>query len=384
MSERYAARVVAEPGRLGEQRLVVARRASLLLRERAPEAELVAELRRVAAVEEHLEEARRLGVLLRLRVREPEVERVPARLARDRLEDVRVDLRQRVVARERAERPRQPRVAARVVERVARLVEERLVVGEAALRARDQVDDLGRRRPRSRRRAGSSAAGPRGRGGCSGSPRGRSPSARTVSTHTSTERSFGYVDSSGDSRRSQRDVRARRQLGALRAEQPLEPALCAAARTRLAAASAARRSTSSSSRSEICFCGLVPATASRSPESAASRSLRATSSSRRCSLKPRVELLRQLTELVALRVLGEDGELRACAARSGSSSPSKRQPRREDRVLELVLVARRARPRRCPARTSCAGGRAAPARLRRPTASASRSASSCCRVKRSA
>ena len=81
------------------------------------------------------------------------MERVPARLARDRLDDVRVDLRQRVVAREAAERVRQRRVAARVVERVAGLVQERLVVVQPALRARDQVDD--------RRRVGRDHAGPR-------------------------------------------------------------------------------------------------------------------------------------------------------------------------------------------------------------------------------
>ena len=43
-----------------------------------------------------------------------------------------------------AERERQPRVDAGVVQRVAGLVHERLVVGEAALRARDQVHDLRR------------------------------------------------------------------------------------------------------------------------------------------------------------------------------------------------------------------------------------------------
>ena len=82
------------------------------------------------------------------------MERVPTGLARDRLEDVRVDLRQRVVARDAAERVRAAAGStARVVERVAGLVEEGLVVGEATLRARDQVDDL--------RRVGGDHAGPR-------------------------------------------------------------------------------------------------------------------------------------------------------------------------------------------------------------------------------
>ena len=66
---------------------------------------------------------------------------VPAGLARDALDDVRVDLGQRVVARDRAEGVRQGGVAPGVVERVARLVQEVLVVLESALGARDQVHD---------------------------------------------------------------------------------------------------------------------------------------------------------------------------------------------------------------------------------------------------
>src|SRR4029453_3627621 len=115
-----------------------------VLVEAAPEVELEAELGGVAAIEQRLEEGGRLGVLLRLLVREPEVLGGPAGLARDRLEDERVDLGQCMVAREVAERVREVRVAARVVERVARLVKERLVVVEPALGTRDQVDDFGR------------------------------------------------------------------------------------------------------------------------------------------------------------------------------------------------------------------------------------------------
>src|SRR4029077_14522425 len=114
-----------------------------VLVEAAPEVELEEKLGRVAPIEQRLEERRRLRVPLRFLVREPEVLRVPAGLARDRLEDERVDLGQRVVAREVAERVREARVAARVVERVPRFVQERLVVVEPALGARDQVDDLG-------------------------------------------------------------------------------------------------------------------------------------------------------------------------------------------------------------------------------------------------
>src|SRR5439155_10489248 len=92
-------RTVEDAGR-GGQPLRVAGRRPAVLREPAPELELELQLRRVAAVEERFEEDGRLRVRRRLLVGEPEVARVPARLARDRLEDVRVDLRQRMVARQ--------------------------------------------------------------------------------------------------------------------------------------------------------------------------------------------------------------------------------------------------------------------------------------------
>ena len=88
---------------------------------------------------------------------------VPPGLARDRLDDVGVDLGQRVVARDPAEGVRQRRVDAAVMKRVAGLVQERLVVVQPALRARDQVDDASAGRSRSRRRAVTSAAGRRDR-----------------------------------------------------------------------------------------------------------------------------------------------------------------------------------------------------------------------------
>ena len=69
---------------------------------------------------------------------------MPAGLARDRLEDERVDLGQRVVAREVAEGVGKVGVAARVVERVPGLVQKRLIVVQPALRTRDQVDDVRR------------------------------------------------------------------------------------------------------------------------------------------------------------------------------------------------------------------------------------------------
>src|SRR5207248_802502 len=94
-------------------------------REARPEAELVAQLRLVAAEEERLEEDGRLSVLGSLLVRQSEVARMPAGLARDRLDDVRVDLRQRVVARDAAERVGQRRVDAAVVQGMTRLMQER-------------------------------------------------------------------------------------------------------------------------------------------------------------------------------------------------------------------------------------------------------------------
>ena len=79
---------------------------------------------------------------------------VPARLARDRLDDVREDLGQRVVAADRPERVRQRRIGAGVVERMAGLVQECGVVVQPAHGARDQVDD--------RRWIGRDHTGPRG------------------------------------------------------------------------------------------------------------------------------------------------------------------------------------------------------------------------------
>ena len=83
--------------------------------EAAPELQL--ETARVRGEEQRLEEDGRLGVLPGLLRREIEVLGVPGRAARDRLEDVRVDLGQRVVARKVAERVRQLRVAVAVVQR---------------------------------------------------------------------------------------------------------------------------------------------------------------------------------------------------------------------------------------------------------------------------
>ena len=136
-------RRIADARGAGEPLGVAAGRPAVVA-EAAPELELELELRRVAAEEQRLEEDRCFGILVRLLVGEPEVLGVPARLSRDRFHDVAVDLGQRVVARQLAEGVRQPRVDAGVVERMPGLVQERLVVVEAALGARDQMDDVRR------------------------------------------------------------------------------------------------------------------------------------------------------------------------------------------------------------------------------------------------
>src|SRR5688500_7045258 len=111
---------VTDPGRIG-QALGVAGRGTTVVREATPELQLELELGGVAAEQERLEEDRRLSVLDRFLVREVEVLRVPGRLSRDCLDDVRVDLGERVIARELAKRVRQGGIAACVVEGVTGL-----------------------------------------------------------------------------------------------------------------------------------------------------------------------------------------------------------------------------------------------------------------------
>ena len=155
-------RAVADAGRGGEP-LLVTLGASAGLGEPRPERELESQLRLVAAEEHRLEERGRLGVLSGLLVGEAEVACVPLGLAGDRLDDVGVDLGERVVAREAAERDRERRIDAGEVQRVAGLVQERLVVVQPALGTRDQVDDATAGRSRSRRRGATSAGGRRDR-----------------------------------------------------------------------------------------------------------------------------------------------------------------------------------------------------------------------------
>ena len=148
------------------------------------------------------------------------------------------------------------------------------------------------------------------------------PSARTVSRQTSTERSFVYVDSSGDRRRSQRDVRAGRQRRRAPGRASARTSARAAARTprrRRPPRGAARpraRGARSPSRPR---CGRP---ASCSPESSASRSLAGDEELAALLVEAADRAPRQLAELFALRVVGRARQAAPAADRSGSSSPS--------------------------------------------------------------
>ncbi|TMK56543.1 MAG: hypothetical protein E6G60_18085 [Actinobacteria bacterium] len=202
-------------------RVLVVLRARML--EVGPEVQLELELRRVPAEEGGLEEARCLGVLGRVLLGQAEVPDMPARLAGDRLADVRVDLGQRVIAGDAAERVRERGVDARVVQRVSGLVQERLVIVQASLCAGDQVDDL--------RRVGGDHAGPRGllRPVVQVEANGRLGHVEPERGHrleTDFRRAFLRVDRLERREPADvREVRGRRLLLALGTEQPLEPLL---------------------------------------------------------------------------------------------------------------------------------------------------------------
>ena len=106
-------------------------RCAAVVREARPEPELVLQLGDVPSIEERLEErsAPRSRVPRRRRGRSSE-RAIP--VARDRLEDVRVDLGQRVVARDAPEGVRE-RLGRRRRRSMSCLVEERLVVVQPSL-----------------------------------------------------------------------------------------------------------------------------------------------------------------------------------------------------------------------------------------------------------
>jgi hypothetical protein len=188
------------------------------------------------------------------------------------------------------------------------------------------------------------------------------PSARTVSTHTSTERSFGYVASSGDRRRSQ--------------------ATCALPGT--SARSGPRSRSNQRSRSPDVLLGdgvrrpaqhvlelsqgdlLLGLVAGDGVAVARELGLEVVAGDEELAaplVEASVELPHQLAELVSLPVLRDDGEPRLRRPQRHLLAVEG-QPGCENRVLELVLAGGRARPRRCRTRTSCAAGRAVPDRRR--------------------
>ncbi len=289
-----------------------------------------------------------------------------------------------MVAREVPERVRQVRVAVAVVERVTGLVEERLVVVQAALRAGDQVDDL--------RRVGGDHAGPRrllrpvveveldvrllrrGRsrasGACRGRPRSRAPScrspraARAGAARRRGTRSAPPVVARPSSLSNQRS----RELAVDARSPPCSP----------------RRARSESSRSEMPFSSSLRATGSGSSESSASSSSRARSSSSRSSLNAAEASPCSAAELLALRVVGHDGELRLGGAErqllAAGRSPARRGSRSRARPRARLSSMSAIRP--------ALAGLAQPverARARRPKARSRPrcSASSCSRVKSS-
>ena len=272
-----------------------------------------------------------------------------------------------------------------VVERVAGLVQERLVVVQPALRARDQVDDL--------RRVGRDHAGAR---------RLLRPvvevelDVRLLLEIEAELRERVHADSgppapwcrspraarAGAGRRratSVGTVLALRRRAAARAS-----GLAQLARRASVAASLASARARSSSRSEMPFSSSV-----RSTGSSISLDVRLQLLARAQHLEPLVverrrDLVGEPAELVAVAVAGQHRELRL-------GRPQRQllalelDPRGEDRRSRARPPARRARPRSALPRTSCAAGRGAraphPARRRpRPR----RSAASWSRVNSSA
>ena len=217
-------------------------------------------------------------------------------------------------------------------------------------------------------RAATSAAGRRDRGGCSAARPGRSRARASVSRQTSVARSFVYVASSGDRRRMYAVWRARRDLVALGAEQLARTSARAAPERWRSRVARTPRAPRESSRSEIPFSSSFRSTASGMPESsAASSSLRASSSSRSAL---NVALASAWIRPSASRS-AYDGSTasRACAVRSGISSPLNVDPRGEQRCSRARPRARPARRRSARPRTSCGAGRGA--RARHPSAPSS-------------
>ena len=288
---------------------------------------------------------------------------VPGGLARDGLDDVRVDLRQRMVARDAPERVRQGRIAAGVVERVPGLVQERLVVVEPTLRPRDQVDDPGR--------VGRDHARP----------------GRLLRPVVEVEPDAGDVLDVEAEPLERLDAHRHAAILRVRALERREPpqvarvvrgrhvvAVRTEQRARTSGRAAARRpwqrpcwpprarARARAARSPSPRRSARPRR--RSPESSASSSSDAVSSARRSSLKRGVLGVVELAQLVAVAVAGQDGKLCLCCAER-QLLPAPAEADREQPVLRARPPAPPARPPRSPTRRSCAAGRDARARRRR-------------------
>ncbi len=131
-------------------------------------------------------------------------------------------------------------------------------------------------------------------------------------------------------------MRARRHVGALRTEQPLEPV---PAQPRVLVCDRVRcpaQDVLELAQRDLLL-GLVPGDRVALAREAAVEVVAGDQQLAALPVETCVDLPHQLAELVALRILREDGEPRLRRPQR-QLLPVERQPRREDRVLELVLA----------------------------------------------
>src|SRR5579862_9606870 len=187
---------------------------------------------------------------------------------------------------------------------------------------------------RSRRRAGSSEGGPRGQGGCSGSPRARSRAP---------SRSRRRRRPSAPSCTSPRAGIGAGASGRAPTAAPRRAPDRAGGRTTARAAARSRRRRRSrphaaSSRAPAARSASPPRSARRRPvgRTAPRRGPRAPRAALPRRIERRVQLALDRAELLPCRVVGQHGEARLGRAQRQLLA-AEDEPRREDRVLELVL-----------------------------------------------
>ena len=183
---------------------------------------------------------------------------------------------------------------------------------------------------------------------------------------TSTERSFVYVDSSGESRRSQCDVRGRRHV-ASRSGPSSRSNQCSRRRAVRVLDASARRDEHALELAERDLLLLLVARdgVGARPRARPRAPRRASISSSRSSLKSAERRARARRALRARAYSGSTAS-RACADAQRQLLALERHACAEQRVLELVLALRELGGDDARPRTSCAAGRAAPARRRTP------------------